>query len=220
MAKKVSDIAQLCHDAYYGDFRPASAFFRMEHFIRFCILADADLKQQEYRLRVNNNIRMGLRNIPVILNTDNYYTARDVEVKDSKAILPYPITGLGDTNSLSVSSVVPEGNCGNLMRITQAQKWMVCNDKDMVYWVPACDGIEFINKELCAFKKVTVTYVADIDGATYVQDSRGWAIVAMVSGFMKAMKNGIVIDKSNDGNPNTSIQTEMNKYLLEGLQQR
>lgn len=219
MAKKVSDIAQLCHDAYYGDFRPASAFFRMEHFIRFCTLADADIKQQEYRLAVNNNIRMRKPNAPVILNTDYYYTAKGVEVKDNKAVLPYSIMSFpGAGESLNVSSVIPDGSCGNLMRISEAQRWQVCNDKDMVYWVPVCDGIEFINKHLCNFKTVSVTYVPNIEGGTMIQDSRGWAIVSMVSNFMKAMKNGLVIDKSNDGNPNGTLQTEMNKYLIEGLQ--
>lgn len=219
MPKKVNDIAQLAMDAYYLDYRPASAFFTIDHFIRFCVLADADLKLQEYRLLVNNNIRQGKKNAQVILGSDNYYTAKGVPVVNDKAVLPYPIMSFPGAGgeSLNVSAVIPEGNCGNLMRITQSQRWQVCGDTDMVYWVPACEGIEFINKEACPFKKVDVTYIPSVEKGTMIQDSKGWGILTMVSGFMKAMKNGTVVDKSNDGNPNTSLQTELNKYLIEGL---
>lgn len=219
MSRKVSEIAQLCLDAFYQDFKTANEFFTKEHFVRYCILADAKLKQDEYALQVINNIRLRRYNAPVVLNSDNYYTAKDIEVKDDKALLPLSIMsfpGIGDT--LSVSRVVPEGNCQNLMRVTQAQRWQICDDKSMVYWIPACDGIEFVNKKNCSFKKVDVTYIPQLTSDATIQDSRAWVIVNMVSGFLKAMKDGIVIDKSNDGNNNKTLQTEMNADLIKALQ--
>lgn len=221
MGQKLSHIAQLAMDVFYQDFKGASAFFTKEHFIRFCILADASLKQDEYALQVQINLRARRINAPITLNSDNYYTAKDVRVVADKATLPFSIMsfpGIGDT--LSVSQVRPVGNCGNLMRITQAQRWMVCGDQTVVYWVPVCDGIEFINKGLCSFDTVDVTYIPTLNAGSILQESRGFRIVTMVSMLLKQIKDGTVIDKTNDQNPNTSPQTEMNKMVLESLGQR
>jgi hypothetical protein len=88
-----------------------------------------------------------------------------------------------------------------------------------VYWYPSCDAIVFINRQLCNFKKVDVTYIATLTEYSTVQESRGFAILQMVVGLLRPLKEGTVIDKSNDANPNVSPNTEINKYLVEALRQ-
>lgn len=228
MAQKVTMIAQLCLDAFLQDFPTASSFFKKKHFVYYCILADAKLKQDEYALQVQINLRARKPNAPVVLNSDNYYTAKDLPVnKENKIVLPFPIMAFpGAGNTQSVSQVVPEGNCMNLMPITQGQRWMLCDDKSNVYWLPAvdsengCSEIEFINKEKCNFKKATVTYIPSLTSASTIQEARGWSIINMVSGLLKALKEGNVIDTTNDANKNAYPHTEIDKYVTNALSQR
>lgn len=224
MAQRLSDVAQLVHDSFYQEFRPATAFFRLEHFKRFCVLADAKLKQDEYQLQVYNNMRMRRPNAPIVLSADNFYT-EVAPVAGNKAKLKYGIMSFpGVGENVSVTQVQPEGNCQNFMRVTQATKWQVCQDKDMVYWYPVCDGIEFLNLNLCNPKSVTVTYIPSFDAEgkdnVTINESRGWAIVNMITLFLKTAKDGIVFDKSNNSNPNVSLQTEMDKFLTEALSRK
>ena len=219
MAENLKIVSQLAMDLFYQEFRPGNAFLRLKHFQMLCISADAKLKQDEYLSQVNLNIRMRRINSQITLNADNYITV-DVDIKNEKAILPTAImTFNGIGAGFSVSQVRLDSSCSNVMPTTENERHQVGGIKHVVFWVPSCNGIEFIHlKDNCNPKKATVTYIPVLTEKSEVKESRKWAIVNMVTIFIKSAKEGVIIDMSNDGNPNVASQTEINKYLLKALQ--
>lgn len=220
MGESVRIISQHAQDMFYQDYKPADAFLRLEHFLWLCIAADGKLKQDEYDKQVALNLRKRTPNAPINLSADNYITV-DADIKNDKAVLPTSVmTFSGASQSLSVTQVMPEGNCGNIMPISQDEKWQACNIKTVPFWSLSCDGIEFINlgSLSCNPRKVKITYIPVLTKKSTVQESRKWAILNMVTIFIKSAKDGVIIDMSADGNSNVATQTEINKYLLKALQ--
>lgn len=215
-------VAQLCEASFYQDFRPATAFFKKEHFRMFVIAADGKLKMDEFKEQVALNLRSRKPNAQVVLSSDNYDTVV-VPVNDGKVVLPSQIMTFPGVagEAVSVTQVMPTGGCSNFMRTTQKQKWQAMRDKETVYWYPVNCGIEFLHlQEHCNQKEVIVTYIPELNPDSRIQSSREWAIVNMVTIFLKSAKDGVVIDTSNDSNPNTNVQMEINRNVLKALQQR
>lgn len=221
MAESVRTVGQIAMDMFYQEFKPAGAFLRLKHFVWLCIAADGKLKQDEYNNQVMLNLRARKPNAQVILSADNYDTVV-VKISKSKAILPTPImTFPGAGSTYGVSQVIPEGNCRSFMPLSEMERWQACNIKDVVFWFPIPCGIEFLNLAgNCDPKQVTVSYIPQVSENSTVQETRKWSILNMVTVFVKSAKDGVIIDMSNDGNPNVASQTEINKYLLKALQQQ
>lgn len=230
MAETIDKVASMAMTAYYNGMRPSNGPLRIEHFIWLCSAADSKIKQDEYEKEMNRLRQMRLFNALIILSADNY-TVVEVEVKDNKAILPGTImTFPGDNGMLGVDSVNPVGQCSPFIRINPEQEWQVCKIKDVVFWKPIYtnvgtaqlqSSIEFINLgTLCKVDKVRVRYISQLTANSIVQESRKWAILNMVTIFVKSAKEGTVVDMSNDGNVNSTIATEVNKYLSKIIQGR
>lgn len=219
MADSLAVTAQLCMDAFYQDFRPAEAFLQLKHFKMLVIAADAKLKKMEYEALVTLNIRQRRINAQVVLNADNYITV-SVDIKDEKAMLPSPIMSFnGAGQNLSIGNLELEGDCINVMPTTQDEKHQAKKFTDIIFWLPICEGIEFLHlKKNCNAKKAKVTYIPVLNDKSSIQEARKWDIITMVTGFIKSTKDGVIVDMSNDGNPNVSSQTEINKFLLKALQ--
>jgi hypothetical protein len=221
MAESIKRVAQMAQDSFYQDFKPAGAFLRIEHFLWLCIAADSKLKQDEYEKQIALRRQLRQPGVAISMSADNYVTI-EVAVKNEKAKLPTPImTFSGDTEILGVRDVKPLGTCKNFMRLNPEEEWMACDIPDVVFWKPDCDTIKFVNlKKNCNPDKVQVSYIPQLNGKSTVQESRKWAILNMVTSFIKAAKDGVIMDMSNDGNSNVAQQTEINKYILKALQNR
>lgn len=221
MSNLVSDLAQLIEDAHYQDFRPADGFWRKEQFEQMVIAADAKLKQDEYKEQVALNLRRRAPNADVNLSSSNYVTVEAAVIEGEKATLPDPIMRFpGASASLSVSQVRAEGNCGNFMPIEPNQVWQVCGIKDVVFWHPDECGIKFLHlKENCNPNKVFVTYIPELQAKSTIAENRRWAILNMVTIFLKSAKDGVVIDMSNNYNRNVLPQAEVDSDLLKALRQ-
>jgi len=216
MSKSISEVAQLAMDMFYQSYRPADAFLRLKHFVYLCIAADGKVKKDEYDNQVIVNLRKRLVNAQVKLSDDNFIT-EDVPVvkstaKLSNSIFSYPDVGY----DLSISSLVPENNCMTLMPTSLNEKWQTCNIKDVVFYYPDGDKVHFINKELCKFDKIKISYIPQLNENSYISQSREFLILNLVNAYIKSAKEGVLIDISNDGNPNTSARTELNSYLFGG----
>ncbi len=222
MAETISILAQLCADAFYQDFRPSDGFWRQEHFEALCIAADAKLKQNEYDNQVALNLRRRTPTAEISLGSDNFTTVKVPVVEGIKAVLPEPIMMFsGAPPTLSVASVVPDGNCKSIIPILPEEISSVCDITDVVFWYPVSCGIEFVNlSNRCNAKNVTVRYIPELSSDGLVQQSRRWNIMNMVTGFLKQAKDGVVVDMSNDSNPNASFLSEINKYLIQQASQR
>lgn len=230
MAESIDKVASAAMTAFYGGLRPAGGQYRLEHFIWLCGAADSKLKQDEYEKNLAYARQMRWVNIPIFMSADNYTTVT-VEVKDNKAVLPSTIMSFpGDNSLLGVDSVKPEKQCKPFIRLNPEQDWQVCDIKDVVFWKPVftqsenkklTSSIEFINLDrVCKVDKIIVRYISQLNADSIVQESRKWAILNMVTIFVKSAKEGMVVDMSNDGNVNSTIATEVNKYLAKASQGR
>jgi len=216
MGKTVLDIAQIIEDSHYQDFRPADGFWTLDQFADFVISADATLKQNEYKDQVTLNLRKRTPNAEINLSSSNYVTEvvdidKDGRAKLSCNIMMFP----GASASLSVSKVKLEGNCGNVMPVGQNEIWEVCDIPNVVFChIDKC-GIKFINLEKnCNAKKVEVAYIPELKEESEIQEGRSWAIINMVTIFLKSAKDGVVVDMTANQNPNVLPQTEIDRYQL------
>jgi hypothetical protein len=217
MAESIKKVAQMAMDAFYQDFRPADGFMRLKHFEWLCIAADSKLKQDEYSNLINLRLRMRQFDTDITMSSDNYITVELPVVKE-KVKLPYPVmTFSGDISMLGVRDVLPVNKCKPFIRLSPDEKWMACDIKDVVLWVAVCDTIELVNWEVCKADKVSVSFIPQLTDKSQVQESRKWAILNAVTTFIKAAKDGTIIDMTNDGNANVAQQTEINKYILKAL---
>lgn len=214
-------VAQVAMDAFYQSFKPNDAFLRLEHFLFLCKAADGKLKQDEYDKQVRLNLQKGARNAPVFLSSGNYVTETP-EIKEGKAILTHNIlTFSGASQTVSVSRVKLNGGCDNIMPITQEEAWQACDIKHVVFWMPICNGIEFLNLEgNCKPEKATITYVPELTDDSTIPENRKFMILNMVNAYIKSAQQGTIIDMNNDGNTNVATQTEINKYVLKALQKQ
>lgn len=220
MGESIDKVASMALTAYYKGLRPSNGALKLPHFIWLCVAADSKLKQDEYDRGRNINLRMRLYNNDVSMSADNYETV-EVAFKDNKVKLPAPIMSFsGDKGTIGVNTVEPVGGkCTSFIRINPDEKWQVCKIKDVVFFYPTKCGIEFINlKEICNPDKIKVSYIPQLTAKSTVQESRKFAILNMVTMFLKAAQEGTIIDMSNDGNANVAQQTEINKYILKALQ--
>lgn len=219
MANKVSRIAQICMDAFYQEFKPADAFLRLEHFVHLCLAADNKLKQDEFKEQRLLNIRMRNFNAPIILNNSLFEEA-EFSIVNDRVKLPHPIMSFsGDDSMIGIASVEPVGQCKPFMRINANEKSSACNIDDVVLWYPLKNEIVFLNlQKVCNPSKVRISYVGMLDKDSLINEAREWGIITMVTQFIKAAKDGVIVDMSNDQNPNVATQTEINKYLLKAVQ--
>lgn len=221
MAESIRKVAQMAMDAFYQEFRPDNAFLRLEHFLYLCIAADSKLKQDEYAAQVNIRLRTRQMGAAISMSADNYITV-EAELKKERVKLPFPImTFAGDNDNLGVASVTPVGKCKNIMRLNIDEEWMACDTPSVPFWIPDCDGVRFLNlKNNCSVEKVKVRYIPQLNNKGNIQEARKWAVLNLVTVFIKSAKDGAIIDTSNDGNSNVAQQTEINKYILKALQNR
>ena len=217
-ADTIRTISFVAMDLFYQDYKPAESYLQIKHFVFLCIAADAKLKQDDYDKQVNLNLRKRKPNAAVSLSYENYVTVT-VPVKNNSVVLPTDIMMFsGADQSVSVSQVEPEGGCGDIIPLLHEEKWQAKDIKGVVFWLMNCNGLEFLNlKENCDPKKMKVTYIPQLVEKSKVQPSRKMAILNMVNLYIKSAKEGVIINMSNDGNPNTTPQTEINKYLLKEL---
>lgn len=221
MADTIRIIAHVAMDMFYQDYKPAESFLQIKHFVFLAIAADAKLKQDDYDKQVNLNLRQRKPNATVSLAYENYTTVT-VPIKKNIATLPTDIMMFsGADQSISVSQVEPEGGCGDFMPLLHEEKWQAKDIKGVVFWLMNCNGLEFVNLEQnCNPKNVTVTYIPQLVEKSKVQASRKMAILNMVNIYIKSAKEGVIINMSNDGNPNSASQTEINKYLLTAMKNK
>lgn len=212
-------LAQMALDAFYQDFRPGDSFLRLVHFIYLCKAADGKLKQDEYDKQIAINLRQGIKNGVVNLSSGNY-VVETPEIKEGKATLKQRIlTFAGASPTISVQ--VKINGCGDVMPISPEETWQVCKIKNVVFWTPNCNGIEFFNLEdNCRPDKATVRYIPELNDDSVIPENRKFAILNMVNAYLKSAQQGSIIDMNNDGNTNVATQTEINKYVLKALQKQ
>lgn len=212
-------------DMYYGDYQGSDQFFSKEDFIRYCGYTVSDLLLQEYRTRRQEN--RSDKNDEVVPFSSEWMFEERVKVEEvdgekisllSQSVMSFPFdrqgSGLQDVIAIKPKRIYIE-------RGNQEEEWNYeyLPATDRIFWIlqPSTkDGskIKFYNKGLVGIEIVLVRYVPSPHDDMRIPDSIQNYVMTTTVMNMKQIEVGAVIDKTNDGNSNKVMETEINKNSL------
>lgn len=217
---KISIVAQNLMDLYYQSFKSDEDFFELYHFEYLVSVAYAKLLQLDFEKAWKLNYQVegiGYISVPsdwvkeVELQVKKDGSSKYVELPDQ------PFVFLYDNQNSGIQTVRPIGfsECNEFIRSAINQSWKLCRmpDVGIVYWMPVQKKI-FFEKLNCRLDRVSVIYVPAIDLDKShdfdIPKTKESDIIEWVLNIMRVARDGTVVDKTNDGNPNKVLQTEIN----------
>lgn len=218
---RLNILASLVMDAFYQQYGKESDFFTLEDFEAYCNVFYYQVLQEDFDKTKREMLQMGMLQPgeEPILNAD-WYTEKEFEVKNEGdkfyIELPGAFSFNKDVKYTGLKDIYTSSECGPLAKITYNEKntlkWLPNSDKT-IYYYPVGSKIVF-ERVWCGLKKVNVVYIpsldADAEGCEIIIPSAYMAeIVTRTYNFMTSAKNGSVIDKTNNQNPNKVVQTEI-----------
>lgn len=221
MGQPINIVAQDAMDDFYQNYRSDSDFFTLDDFISRCGQVAADVYQKEWQ-RQYAEIRQERK--PELVSYDPTWLNEQVlkvEEKDSVrfAKLQQPIMSfLYDQQSCGIQYVfrTKPGPEIELERQSLAEGWQLKYTpfSDKIYFTPQSDRITFSTNGNCNVVNIKVLYVPAIGANMIIADGITNIVISEVVRSMREEKQGTIVKKSIDGNPNTVLQTEMNPALL------
>lgn len=214
--KQVGDMGSAL---YYQNYKADDQFFDLPHF-KFLFVAQY-VKQVSQESRQNKREERALNGYSIIEISSDWLTIEKLAVQEdkdrkihfvtpSKRLFPFDYDVMGS----AVQYVVPFGQeCGDIKRISRNDKWMYCRmpfTTTPLYYVEK-DQVVFLNLK-CNLKEVEVQYVPlpDCnDDTSEIREDKIMEMIATVLNLMFGAKNGNIVDMSNNSNPNTVMQTEI-----------
>lgn len=218
-------VATLVQDLYYQDFAGRDAFIGDEQIMPLIAMAYARMLNEDYKTaKALNRAMMGFSWIEISsdwLSEPEIITVSKqsngvISGELSKRVFSFDF----DSMSSAIQNVFPaDGSaCGQLIRISQLDRWKMCrlpyNEK--VFYIVNGSKIEIITQGGYP-KKLSVQYVPTLwplDDTTTVALTRSDELVKNTLQLLLIAKDKVVVDKSNDSNPNTTIQTEIDAESL------
>lgn len=219
--KKIELLAQLSMDLFYRDYSKDSDFFKIEDFIEYCSMFYYQILQEEFDKSVIKNQKLYNNPMPTI--NDSWFTEREFEIKKegNKVFIDIP-TLFSFSNDKFISSIKliePLGDsCSKYIKITKDKapglKFLPKSEKSVFYY-PLSDKIYFENLTCSkSVNSIKVHYISTLEESDEnkcfsVPNPILSEIVTRCYNIFSTSRNGSVIDKTNDQNPNKLIQTEI-----------
>lgn len=217
---KLSVLAQTTMDKFYQGFAPRDRFFTKEDFIRDCGLEYSKLMNELYKQEKKENRMMEgfsfvelspAMLIPEILEIKHDSDTNEVYAVTSQKFFSFDYDSM--VNSLQLIQKVG-GNCGEFIKISLTDAPFVCKmptNNKVFFYGEGCNKIIFLNAT-CMPKKVKSFYCPDIlsNPAAMLSETMAESVQAAVLQLYFGAKQGMVIQKVNDGNPNLTIQNQEN----------
>lgn len=209
-------------DMYFQDFAPQNTVFAIELFKELVATVYKDLVQSQFDL--NKRIakaETGYSTVPI--SSDLLIAETVTTQKDKDNNIWYTELGNSiyffnwDAKATGVQYITDEQG-DEIKIISNADIWMLKRlpvTKTIFAVVRRNNRIDFFNGNPC---KVVVRYIPDVDAAKddcYIADSFVPNIRKEILNEMFFAKNGLPVDKTNDQNPNATIQTEIDKRSLQ-----
>jgi len=218
-------LASLVQDAYYQQYAQDSDFFSLKDFEDYSATFYYQVLQEEF-----NKVRREMINLNVIQPTEepllnaDWYSVREFEVheKNNKFWIDIPnVFSFGnDVNFTGIKEIYsPDsvGDCSGEFAKIQAEqartlRLLPKSDK-IIYWFPLGDKAYF-ERVRCGLKNVKVAYIPSLDmecgeDEVIVPNAYIAEIMTRTYNFMTTAKNGNIVDKTSNQNPNKLIQTEI-----------
>jgi hypothetical protein len=216
----LNEIAQHIMDAYYQEDKSGDDFFDLPHFRFMAASSYANLLQDEFEKSKRATMQEEGR-AEAQLNPE-WYTREDVDIKlDAEgkgvAVLLNPVFSFRyDKRTSGVLDIYQlVGNCTEFMRIHPEALWQlkILPKTSITYWyMLMMSTVYFVNT---LPKKVRIFYIPAItdDNDPVIPLSLGKMIVQDVWTFFVNAKNGVVVDMTDNQNPNKNMETEILEYL-------
>lgn len=231
MSVTLKYIAQAAMDNYLQNYRGNTDFFDLDDFITRAAAVVADLYEKTYQqkyaeLRATKSAKFDLVAFDEgMLSVQELAVTYDKEVGEFSSTLTAPVmTFLYDQSGVGYQlmlAVNPKST--KLERTSLNELWQIhyVPFVDRVFWMPEDGKIKYIKKGNCNINKVKLYYipaVQDEDGEvmpdTKLPDGIANMVITGTAMLMKQAAEGVVVDKTNDLNPNKVIQSEINKETV------
>lgn len=219
---KISHTAQIVMDLYYQSYSTDESFFKEPHFRYLIGSFYTDLLIQDYKAsKAENLTETGI--IFPTFNQDLFVPLErevnmdgDFKYVDAPELMYFPY----DNNGFGVGDVrcLKNQKCNTFKRTS-------ANMKDKLCILPYSDITWFWteNKRIYMYggvvpKKVVIVIIPEIninDDDFIIPQSYEGKIITSVFNVFKQAQNGVIVDMSNNSNPNVVIQNE----IARGLQQ-
>ncbi len=214
-------------DLYNQEFEQDSTFFRDGHFDRMAAMEYGSLIQQYYNQNYNQN-RQETGYGTVDLSQDWLVPEEHELEKDDKGFFVSlnfkPFSFMFDQQTSAIQNIFPlKGNsCGKFARTSVKELYKF--DSDIIpttkinwWYYDMCGQIRFVDMK-CKPETVQVYYLPSMGDEPcpdfLIPDGLASQITSNVLRVMLAAKNGNVVDMTNDGNSNRTIQTEISTATL------
>lgn len=217
---KLNIIAQYAMDAYYRDFKADSQFFDIDDFIFHVGNTVTDLYLQEYRIE-KARIRQEKSDEVVSFSSDwiphveVIFENKNGEISATlpKSVMAFPF----NSDTVGVQDIIatsPRGAKLERGSISELWSYAYLPDSDRIYWWVEQNNIFAFKKGSANLQKAKVFYIPVMDGDSEVPDGVINYVILTTVTNMRQMETGVVIDKTNDGNSNKVLQSEINKNSL------
>lgn len=220
----LASVAQTIMDMFYEGLKAEEDFFELDHFI-FCAraayskLIEAEAKEARALARSENgfatiNLTQDWLVSETVSFTKKHGNNLVAELKQQPFAFPYDIMGFG------VQSVQPVDGDGQFIRTSPDEAWKYRH-------IPATSRIFFTtrgNKIILAnvtgavtLHNVEVWYAPALTGdpeLCTMSAAKHLDVINLSIIAMKQAAQGVIINTSNDQNPNTIIESEINKAQI------
>jgi hypothetical protein len=219
----LADTAQITMDLYYQNYKTDEDFFKLKHFLYLSGVAYSKLLEEEYILaRKEAKLEEGLTDIVL---ADDWLIEQTLELKPAEiedtyeAPLAKPLFSFPyDPYSFGLQSVRPAGKslCPVFIRTSLRESWMDCilpATKNVFFYVAG--GKLRVRSNGCKPDKVILLMVPDITAEAFgeaggpVPKTKEDPIIRKTLEIMLRAREGVVVDMSNNSNPNKVMQTEI-----------
>jgi hypothetical protein len=222
----LTDTAQMVMDLYYQNYKSREDFFSLKHFIYLCGVAYSKLLEDEYKeARALAKLEEGFTDIFMSEDWMVYETITLKPVKDEPGSyvgnLRTPVFAFPyDPYNYGIQSVRQAGQtgCTDFIRTSYREMWMNCLlpvVTGKVFFYPAGNQLHIGNAG-CKIDKLIVSVVPEITSGKFegsVPASKQDTIIRKTWELMARAKEGIVVDTSNNSNPNKAMATEVDSMF-------
>lgn len=233
----IGKTAQIVMDLYFQNFRKSEDFFTDVHFRYLCGVAYSKIVEDEYKqARKEALAQLGFTEVALSsewLINEEIKVEKVPDVKNTwSAKLKHPIfifpydpagNGIQTIRNLNYSA------CNEFIRESARRKWALCNMPvtKNVYWYIEGKEIFFVNAK-CPLDsaKLQVSYISDPSDDSFgdeggvIPQSKEELIIRSTLDILIKARSGVVVDMTNNANPNKVKQTEIDTVLQDDIRNK
>lgn len=221
---KLNVVAQNIMDLYYQTYKSEEHFFELYHFKYMASIAYSSFLQLEYEKSYALNKQetgtgFATLNAAWFIN-EHVKIEKSDEIAEYVACLPVlPFQFKYDQQHHGIKAILPlNGKCKEFIKWSMEQRYKLelLPPSPEVYWFPLGEKVYF-DHLFCGMSQAIIIYIPSAsclnDNAVIPDPMEADVVTATLNLMFQAKAGTPVIDVTSDGNPNASLQTEINNLF-------